>query len=72
MKTPDGKKPSLAVVIEETRKGKTDDEAPANESGENEDYSTSLAELADVLDVPDDKRDAFSDAMRAVVMACSK
>lgn len=57
------KKPGLAVVIS-AGKSKVD------EGDEDESYGASLDELADILGVSDDQREAFSDAFKAAVMSC--
>lgn len=64
----DAKKPSLALLIAGLGKGKmNDDDEDDYDSGE---YSAAVEELADALDVADDKREAFSTAFRAAVKCC--
>lgn len=60
------KTPSLADVAMPSE----DDLAPDSTPDVGDDYSASVAELADLLGVPDDKRDAFSTAFQAAVMTC--
>lgn len=57
------KKPSLADAMAESVDATPDSEG----SG---DYDAASDELADVLGVPDDKRDAFREALEAAVMSC--
>lgn len=60
------KKPSLAAVM--AAGDDDDDAAPASESKEAGDYSTSVDELFDAL--KNDDRDAFHSAFEAAVMSC--
>jgi hypothetical protein len=62
----DKKKPSLSMVVG-IGKPTEDKESPEEDAGE---YDASVDELADVLDVPDAKRDAFRDALQAAIMSC--
>lgn len=66
------KKPGLGMVAV-VEKGKPsfggdDDEAPES-SDYSEEYQAACDELADVLGVPEEKREAFCDAMRGVIAA---
>lgn len=66
------KKPGLALLIgvgkaKASGKATADDESESEDAGE---YDASLDELADVLDVAAEKRDAFMDAFKAAVMSC--
>ncbi len=57
------KKASLALVVG-VGKPKAEKEEP------DESYSASVDELADVLGVAENKRDAFREAFEAAVMSC--
>lgn len=58
------KKPGLALaVMVGAKKG-------ADAPKEDDSYGASVDELADVLGVSDDKRDAFREAFEAAVMSC--
>jgi len=67
MATAEKKKPSLAVLIG-MGKGPADDKE--SQSEDMDEYSASTDELADVLGIPEEKRDAFRDAFQAAVMSC--
>ena len=57
------KKPGLALVVA-VGKGKPKAEPDGDE------YSAAVGELADVLGVPEDKLEAFTEAFEAAVMSC--
>lgn len=59
------KKPGLALaVMVGAKKG------PATKAEDDDDYSASTDELADVLGIPEAKRAAFREAFEAAVMSC--
>lgn len=65
-------KGGLLAILEKPRKGESDDDmdkAPesADEAG---DFEDATADVADLLDVPEDKRKALGLALRRLVMCC--
>ena len=62
----------LLAILEKPKKGESDydtEEAPesADEAG---DYEDAVADVADLLEVPEDKRKALGLALRRLVMCC--
>ncbi|AKU97004.1 hypothetical protein AKJ09_03668 [Labilithrix luteola] len=67
----ESKKPGLALVIGVGKdKGRSKEDDDSEPDMDDEDYQASIEELADVLDISDDKREAFRDAFQAAVMSC--
>ena len=61
----------LLAILEKPRKGESDDTEEAPESGAGVgDYEDAVADVADLLDVPEDKRKALGLALRRLVMCC--
>jgi len=66
-------KKGLAAIIALAKPKSSDSSGDISQSDEEDDdegYSAAVDELADTMDVPDDKREAFMDAFKAAVMAC--
>ena len=59
------KKPGLALVVS---MGKAKGEGESEGSGE--EYGAAVDELADVLGVAEDQREAFASAFEAAIMSC--
>ena len=65
-------KGGLLAILEKPRKGESDDTEEAPESGADVgDYEDAVADVADLLDVPEDKRKALGLALRRLVMCCN-
>lgn len=66
-------KGGLLAILEKPRKGESDDTDEAPESGADEagDFEDATADVADLLDVPEDKRKALGLALRRLVMCCN-
>lgn len=65
-------KGGLLAILEKPRKGKSDDDmdkAPESADGAG-DFEDAVADVADLLDVPEDKRRALGLALRRLVMCC--
>lgn len=61
----------LLAILEKPKKGESDDTEEAPESGADVgDYEDAVADVADVLEVPEDKRKALGLALRRLVMCC--
>lgn len=62
----------LLAILEKPKKGESDDTEEAPESGADEagDYEDAVADVADLLEVPEDKRKALGLALRRLVMCC--
>jgi hypothetical protein len=62
----------LLAILEKPKKGESDDTEEAPESGADEgtSYEDAAADVADILDVPEDKRKALGLALRRLVMCC--
>lgn len=61
----------LLAILEKPRKGESDDMEEAPESGAGAgDFEDAVADVADLLDVPEDKRKALGLALRRLVMCC--
>ncbi len=61
----------LLAILEKPKKGESDDTEEAPESGADVgDYEDAVADVADLLDVPEDKRKALGLALRRLVMCC--
>lgn len=64
-------KGGLLAILEKPRKGESDDESEAPESADGTgDFEDAVADVADLLDVPEDKRKALGLALRRLVMCC--
>ena len=66
-------KGGLLAILEKPRKGESDDDmdkAPES-AGEAGDFEDATADVADLLDVPEDKRKALGLALRRLVMCCN-
>jgi hypothetical protein len=64
-------KGGLLAILEKPKKGESDDTAEAPESAdEGTSYEDAAADVADLLDVPEDKRKALGLALRRLVMCC--
>ena len=64
-------KGGLLAILEKPRKGESDDTEEAPESGADVgDYEDAVADVADLLEVPEDKRKALGLALRRLVMCC--
>ena len=62
----------LLAILEKPKKGESDDdtdEAPESADGAG-DFEDATADVADLLDVPEDKRKALGLALRRLVMCC--
>lgn len=66
-------KGGLLAILEKPRKGESDDDMDkAPESAGVGDYEDAVADVADLLDVPEDKRKALGLALRRLVMCCNE
>ena len=64
-------KGGLLAILEKPKKGESDDMEEAPESGAGVgDYEDAVADVADLLEVPEDKRKALGLALRRLVMCC--
>jgi hypothetical protein len=64
-------KGGLLAILEKPKKGESDDTEEAPESAdEGTSYEDAAADVADLLDVPEDKRKALGLALRRLVMCC--
>lgn len=66
-------KGGLLAILEKPKKGESDDTTkPPKRSGDEEaSFEDALADVADLLDVPEDKRKALGLALRRLVMCCN-
>lgn len=64
------KKPSLALIISSIGKDHDDDEDEHSKDSDDESYEAARDELAELVGVKDDDREAFGDALRAFIMTC--
>lgn len=65
-------KGGLLAILEKPRKGESDDDmdkAPESADGAG-DFEDAVADVAGLLDVPEDKRQALGLALRRLVMCC--
>lgn len=63
----------LLAILEKPRKGESDDTEEAPESGaEASSFDDAAADVADLLEVPEDKRKALGLALRRLVMCCNE
>lgn len=61
----------LLAILEKPKKGESDDTEEAPESADGAgDFEDATADVADLLDVPEDKRKALGLALRRLVMCC--
>ena len=61
----------LAMPLKKKGQDEEEPEVPdEEEDGDGEAETEALDELADVLDVPEDKREAFHEALRKVIETC--
>ena len=66
-------KGGLLAILEKPKKGESDDTEEAPESGAGAgDFEDAVADVADLLDVPEDKRKALGLALRRLVMCCNE
>lgn len=65
-------KGGLLAILEKPKKGESDDTEEAPDPGADEagDYEDAVADVADLLEVPEDKRKALGLALRRLVMCC--
>lgn len=65
-----GPKKGLALLLSPDKGD--EEEAPASSKGDESDYDDAVADVADVLDVPEEKRKTLGLALRRLVMCCDE